>query len=145
MTQRPVPTPGRGQGAAIAGPPLGKLYGLLILALLALCAALLTIDLSSAGSALLGGLIAIAPNMFFARQAFRFRGARATRHIAQAFYLGETGKFVSTAVAFAVVFAVVRPLNIWALWAAFVATTIGHWLLWHRQLKCRQQRDGRQK
>lgn len=134
MTQQPVPAPGRGQGAVIAGPPLGKLYAVLIVALLALCAALLTIDLTTAYSALLGGLIAVAPNVFFARQAFRFRGAQVTRHIAQAFYLGETGKFVLTAVAFAVVFAVVRPLNAWALWATFVVIMLGHWLLWHRQL-----------
>ena len=134
MTQPPVPAPGRGQGRVIASPPMGRLYAVLILALLALCAALLTINLTTAYSTLLGGLIAIAPNAYFARQAFRYRGARVTRHIAQAFYLGETGKFVLTAAAFAVVFTVVKPLNTWVLWAAFVATTLSHWLLWHRLL-----------
>lgn len=134
MTQQPVPTPGRDQGAVIARPPIGKLYAVLIAALLALCAALLLIDLTAAYSALLGGLIAIAPNMFFARQAFRLRGAQVTRHIAQAFYLGETGKFVLTATAFAVVFAVVKPLNAWALWIAFVGMLVSHGWLWHRQL-----------
>jgi len=134
MTQQPVPAPGRGQGAAIASPPMGKLYAVLTVALLALCAALLTVDTTTAYSALFGGLIAIAPNVFFARQAFRFRGARFTRHIAQAFYLGETGKFVLTATAFAAVFKLVEPLNAGVLWAVFVATTLGHWFLWHRLL-----------
>ncbi len=138
MTQQPVPAPGRGQGAAIASPPIGKLYAVLTVALLALCAALLMVDFATAYSALFGGLIAIAPNMFFARQAFRFRGAQVTRHIAQAFYLGETGKFVLTAAAFAAVFTLVEPLNAWMLWAVFVATTLGHWSLWHWQLARRR-------
>ena len=48
MTQQPVPAPGRGQGAVIASPPIGKLYAVLTAVLLALCAALL----------LVGGIVA---------------------------------------------------------------------------------------
>jgi ATP synthase protein I len=123
-------TPDRPQtGATIAKPPLWKLYTLQTGILLACCAALLLIDTVSAYSALLGGLISIAPNSYFARQAFRFRGATAARHIARAFYLGETGKFVLTATAFAVAFATVKPLNVVALWAAYVAAMLSHWLV----------------
>lgn len=116
-------------GATIAKPPLGKLYALQTAILLALAAGLLWIDRVTAYSVLLGGLISIAPNSYFARQAFRYRGASAARQVARGFYLGETGKFVLTATAFAVVFAAVKPLDVVALWVAYVAATATHWLV----------------
>lgn len=123
-------TPDRPQtGATIAKPPLWKLYTLQTGILLVICTGLLWIDTLTAYSALLGGLISIAPNSYFARQVFRFRGAAAARHIARAFYQGETGKFLLTATAFAVVFATVKPLNVVALWVAYVATALSHWLV----------------
>jgi ATP synthase protein I len=59
---------------------------------------------------------------------FRFRGARFAPQIAQAFYVGETGKFLLTAAAFAAAFALVRPLNAAVLLTAYLATTACHWL-----------------
>lgn len=115
--------------ATIAKPPLARLYALQTGLLLLLSAGLLLIDKVAAYSVLLGGLISIAPNGYFARQAFRYRGALAARHIARSFYLGESGKFLLTATAFAVVFALVKPLNVAALWAAYVVATLGHWLV----------------
>lgn len=123
-------TPDRPQtGATIARPPLWKLYTLQTGILLVICAGLLWIDTVTAYSALLGGLISIAPNSYFARQVFRFRGAAAARHIARAFYQGETGKFLLTATAFAVVFATVKPLDIIAFWGTYVAAALSHWLV----------------
>ncbi len=123
-------TPDRPQtGATIAKPPLWKLYTLQTGILLVICAGLLWIDTVTAYSVLLGGLISIAPNSYFARQVFRYRGAAAARHIARAFYQGETGKFLLTATAFAVVFATVKPLHVVALWAAYVVTALSHWLV----------------
>lgn len=115
-------------GAPIAKPPLGKLYGTQLSLLLAVVAGLLWIDTIIASSALLGGLISIGPSYFFARQVFRFRGARFAPQIAQAFYVGETGKFLLTAAAFAAVFALVKPVNAAALFAAYLATTMCHWI-----------------
>lgn len=116
-------------GATIARPPLARLYALQTGLLLLLSAGLLWLDAVTAYSVLLGGLISIAPNGYFARQVFRYRGARAARHIARGFYLGESGKFLLTATAFAIVFALVRPLDMAALWAAYAAATLGHWLV----------------
>jgi ATP synthase protein I len=102
--------------------------------LLALTAGTAWIDMTTACSILLGGLISIGPNWYFARQAFRFRGALASPLVVRSFYFGETGKFVLTAAIFAVVFAVVRPLNAVALWLAFIGMTLSHSVMWHQLL-----------
>jgi ATP synthase protein I len=115
-----------GNGAVIARPPLGKLCALQTAILLAIAAGLLWIDTILAYSVLLGGLISIAPNSYFARRAFRYRGARVAPHIARGFYEGEAGKFVLTATAFAVVFAAVKPLHLAGFWLAYLAATLGH-------------------
>lgn len=117
-------------GAPIAKPPLGKLYGTQLSVLLAVAGLLWIggIDRTVASSALLGGLISIGPSYFFARQVFRFRGARFAPQIAQAFYVGETGKFLLTAAAFAAVFALVKPLDAAALLLAYAAMTACHWV-----------------
>jgi len=115
-------------GAPLARPPLEKLYGAQLLILLVVVMGLLWIDKTTAYSALLGGLISVGPSYFFARQVFRFRGARLAPQIAQAFYVGETGKFLLTAVAFALVFATVRPLKAAVLLVAYLGMTLCHWV-----------------
>lgn len=124
-------------GAAIARPPLGKMFGALAVLLGIVCAGLAIFDVVLAYSALLGGAIWLMPNLYFARQAFRFRGARAAPHIARALYLGETGKFVLTVVAFGVVFAAIEPLNAPALWVAYIGMMIAGAALSHRLVAAR--------
>lgn len=116
-------------GADIARPPLARLYAALLGVLLLISAGFLWVDITTAYSVLLGGLISVGPSYYFARQAFRFRGARFARHIAQAFYVGETGKFLLTAGAFAAVFALVKPLQAAAVLLAFLGMTLGHWAI----------------
>src|SRR5690606_1002369 len=133
MAQRP----GFSQaGASIEGPALGRLYATQIALLTVASLCLLWVDITAAYSVLLGGLTFIAPTGFFARQAFRFRGAQATHRIARAFYRGETTKFVLTAMAFALIFTLVKPLNLVALWLAYVAALLVHQVMamrinWH--------------
>lgn len=126
MWRRPETTQGH---AHLARPPLGKLFALQVLILLLAAAGLWWVDFTTAYSVLLGGLISVVPGYYFARQAFRFRGARFARHIAQAFYVGETGKFLLTAGAFAAVFALVKPLNAAAVLLAFLGMTLCHWAM----------------
>ncbi|MBF7728883.1 F0F1 ATP synthase subunit I [Pseudomonas sp. N040] len=78
-------------------------------------------------SGLFGGAIAWLPNLYFAKKAFSFSGARAAREILRSFYAGEAGKFVLTAVLFALVFAGVRPVDAPALFGAFIATQMVGW------------------
>lgn len=143
MGRHPGPVAGgRQAGANIARPPLGRLYATQVIVLAVVVAGLGWVDTTMAYSALLGGFISIGPNSYFARQAFRFRGAQASPLVARSFYLGETGKFMLTAAAFAAVFAAVKPLNATALWAAFLGMTASHWFMWHRLLAGRGNGKG---
>lgn len=119
----------RQAGAGIKGPALAKLYATQIALLSAASFGLLWVDITTAYSVLLGGLTFIVPTGFFARQVFRFRGAQAMRLIAQAFYWGEVAKFVLTAMAFALIFTLVKPLNLVALWLAYVVALVLHHML----------------
>jgi ATP synthase protein I len=114
-------------GAPLSRPPLERIYGAQLAILLTIAAVLLAVDNITAYSALMGGLISIGPCYFFARQVFRFRGARLAPQITQAFYAGEAGKFLLTAVAFAVVFATVKPLHAGILLLAYLGMTVCHW------------------
>jgi ATP synthase protein I len=71
-------------------------------------------------SALLGGLIALVANLYFAYKAFRFFGARSAQAIVQSFWSGEMGKLILTAALFALVFVAVHPLQPLALFAGYV-------------------------
>lgn len=118
---RPAP-----RHAAIAGPPLSRIYAVLLV-LLAIAAAISAlIEVALGYSVLLGGLISVLPNTYFARQAFRYRGARSAPYVARAFYAGEAGKFMMTSVAFGLVFAKVERLEPMALVLAFIGMTICH-------------------
>ena len=110
--------------ASIQGPPLLKIYGLQLLALVLIAVMLLFVDSVIAKSAMIGGLISVLPNAYFARLAFRHRGARAAQAVTRSFYRGEAGKFVLTAALFATVFGSVKPLRVEVLFAVFVVMTL---------------------
>lgn len=78
-------------------------------------------------SALLGGLCYTIPNAYFVKQAFRYRGARSAKLIANSFYRGEAGKLMLAAVAFTLVFTLVKPLNPVALFGAFILVQMVNW------------------
>jgi ATP synthase protein I len=120
-------------GAEIARPSVHRIT-LAQLALLAvMCAGLLVIDELLAWSALYGGLIAIVPQAYFATLAFRWRGAQSTKAIALSGYLGEAGKFLLSIAGFALVFAMVRPIDgplVFVGYLTMLAVQItGSWLL----------------
>ena len=65
----------------------------------------------AAYSALLGGLIALLANAYFAFKAFRYFGARSAKAIVQSIWAGAMGKWIITAVLFALAFVGVEPLD----------------------------------
>jgi ATP synthase protein I len=71
-------------------------------------------------SALLGGLIALVANLYFAYKAFRYFGARSVQAIVQSFWAGEMGKLILTAALFALVFVAVKPLQPLALFTGYL-------------------------
>lgn len=96
---------------------------LLVQASVALVVALLFFlgkGVTASYSALLGGLIALLPNAFFAYKAFRYFGARSAREIVQAIWSGAMGKWILTAVLFALVFVGIRQLDIAALFVGYL-------------------------
>ncbi len=98
------------------------------------CAVLSRWDGVAAASVAAGGLVAIVPQAYFAAQAFRFQGARAARVAAQSAYAGEMMKLLLSAVGFAAVFMLLRPLSATAVFAGYlgmlaVQITGSWWLL----------------
>lgn len=93
----------------------------------------LAFNLNVALSSVLGGLVCLLPNLYFAWRLFSVKGARSSREIAKAFYKGEAGKLLLTVLLFALVFSQIKPLSVVALFSGFVAVQMMNWvvpLLW---------------
>ncbi|MFI8742958.1 F0F1 ATP synthase subunit I [Stutzerimonas zhaodongensis] len=71
-------------------------------------------------SGLLGGLIALLANLYFAFKAFRYFGARSAKAIVQSLWAGEMGKQILAAALFALVFVGVKPLQPAALFVGYL-------------------------
>ncbi len=80
-------------------------------------------------SALVGGLVFIIPNGYFAYKVFAYSGAQAARKIVQSFYKGEAVKLILTAVLFTVVFIYVKPLDVLAMFLAYFILLVSNWLI----------------
>ena len=120
-------------GAEIKRPPVYRISIFQLLILFGVSLVLLACNIEWASSALCGGLIAVLPQAYFAARTFRWRGAQSAQTIARSSYAGVIGKFVFSAVGFALVFALLRPINGLAVFAAYIAMLliqiIGSWLL----------------
>lgn len=79
-----------------------------------------TLGLVAGYSVALGGSLVFLPHAWFAWKAFRYYGARSATAIVQSFWSGLAGKMMMTAVLFALVFAVVKPLSVAGLFAGYV-------------------------
>jgi len=124
-------------GAEITRPPVHRITLTQLALLSLLCLGLLAFDKGVAYSVLSGGLIAIVPQAYFATLAFRWRGAQSARAIARSSYAGAMGKFLLSIAAFALVFAVVRPIDGPAVFMGYLAMLVtqitGSWLLLTRE------------
>ena len=74
---------------------------------------------TSGRSALLGGLVSILPNAYFAHKLFRYQGAQAAKRIVNSFYKGEALKLVLTIVLFTLVFKFIT-INPLVFFAAYI-------------------------
>lgn len=77
-------------------------------------------------SAVLGGLVCIIPNAFFANRLFKYEGARAAKQIVNSFYKGEALKFVLTIILFSVVF-VVCSITPVVFFISYIVILMSHW------------------
>ena len=90
---------------------------------------------NAALSAAVGGGIGVAANLVLALVAFR-KGERTLAEMVSAFYIGEAVKFGVTIVLFIVVLATMKRMLVpGALFGAFVATFLVHWLVLPRAMR----------
>ncbi len=75
-------------------------------------------------SALLGSLACVIPNAFLALRLAVSRRDPGARSLVRAAYIGELGKLALTVLIFSIVFAIVQPLAVAALFAGFIAAEL---------------------
>lgn len=85
---------------------------------------LVYMDMTAARSALLGGVVFIAPNWLFTGLVFRQSNGETAQRILHRFFVGEALKILVTIVLFALCFILFKPLNVIALFATFMVTMI---------------------
>lgn len=117
------------RGAGKAKPPVYRVFVAQFLLLIVVSGLASLFRFEVGLSLLLGGLISLLPNVYFARQVFRFSGAAAAHRVTQSFYRGELGKFILTGTGFALVFSFVETLSPPALFAGFGLMLVSHALL----------------
>lgn len=83
-------------------------------------------NITAAGSALLGGLVCIIPNAFFASKLFKYQGARAAKQIVNSFYKGEALKIFLSIFLFTAVFVLCRITPL-AFFASYILVLMTHW------------------
>lgn len=79
--------------------------------------------LSYAKSALVGGVIGIIPNLFFAYKAFKYAGAKSSKLVVESFFSGVKLKMVITALLFVLAFKflVLIPLPFFGMFCLVMA------------------------
>lgn len=90
----------------------------------AMCA--LMYGANAASSAVLGGMVCVIPNIYFARKLFEYQGARSARQIVNSFYKGEAIKIFLSIVLFTAVFMWIKITPL-AFFAAYIMILITHW------------------
>ena len=106
--------------ATIINAPTRYLVRVQAITILLLAGSLLFLGRVVAYSALLGGLISLIPNAWFASLVFRHSGARAMGAVVRNAYLGELMKLVMIGAGFGLVFVLVDPLHVPGLFTGFV-------------------------
>lgn len=81
---------------------------------------------NAAGSALLGGMVCIIPNAYFARKLFKYQGARSAKQIVNGFYKGEAIKMILSIALFTAVFVYVKITPL-AFFASYIMVLMTHW------------------
>lgn len=113
----------------ISTPPLYKVALYQTLILFVIGGFLVRENTVLALSVMVGGLIQIGPQAWFARQAFKYTGARQVNQIVRSMYWGESGKIVLTAALFVTCFVLWDQLNFLAVFCAFIAMIPVQWII----------------
>ncbi|WP_240616488.1 ATP synthase subunit I [Marinobacter fuscus] len=116
---------------AITHVPLGKWLSIEMAVLLVLSLCWLQESRLAGYSALIGGLIFIIPNAYFAHRTYRYQGARRMHQAVSNMFRAASIKLALTAVFFAAVFTLMEPVHAPALLFTFaVMVLVGTALRW---------------
>jgi len=125
------------RGAEIARPPVYLISLAQVALLVSLSLVLAAFNRVWAYSVFAGGLVAIVPQACSAALVFSGRGGQFTRGMGRASYSAAGAKFVLSAAGFALVFALVRPIDGLAVFAGYLTLLVTHiagsWLLLTRR------------
>jgi len=83
-------------------------------------------NINAAISALLGGIVCIIPNAYFACKIFKYQGARAAKQIVNSFYKGEALKIILSILLFTAVFVLCRITPL-AFFVSYILVLMTHW------------------
>ena len=111
---------------------VSKLLKLLIAQLtiiIAVVTVIYSFDVVAGYSALLGGIVFLIPNFYFALHAFRHSDESMSATFLRNFYKGEVGKFLLSLVSFSLMFTLISPINGSVLFLSYLALTLVQWVL----------------
>ena len=93
-------------------------------------AALYWFDRVACYSVILGGLVFLIPNVYFAIRACCHNVKSASSEIiVHNFYRGEVGKFILSSTGFAMIFALATPTNGLVLFSTYIGLTLVQWVI----------------
>lgn len=90
--------------------------------------ALVFSGLKAAESVIAGALVFLIPNLIFARNIFKHKGASSAKQIVKAFYKGESFKIVLSIILFAIVFSFFRVIPL-VFFAVYITMQFILWLV----------------
>ncbi|NVK40824.1 MAG: ATP synthase subunit I [Oceanospirillaceae bacterium] len=118
--------------------PLRRVLGILLLQsaiALVLCALLLLFaGRVEAWSALLGSLIYLVPNLYFASRTLSRQHGLSGPKVLAAMYIGQIWKMALAILGFSLVFVLVKPLSPFSLFGAFILQQILGWIAYARMM-----------
>jgi len=109
----------------------GRIFRILLVqavVCLVLAAGLLLVNVETAYSALLGGMLYLLPTLYFADRALRFSDGQSAKQALAEMYMSQIWKMALSAVGFAAVFILIQPLNPFSLFGTFVLMQILGWI-----------------
>ncbi|GGO77352.1 F0F1 ATP synthase subunit I [Marinobacterium nitratireducens] len=118
--------------------PLGRVLAILLAqagVALILCAVLLLLTgRVEAWSALLGSLIYLVPNLYFALRTLSRRHGLSGPKVLAAMYIGQIWKMALAILGFSLVFVLVEPISPFSLFGAFILQQILGWIAYARMM-----------
>ena len=85
---------------------------------------LITVNIETAASVIIGGLAFVVPNAYFTKYVFRYSASDSARLAVRGLYVGEVIKIIATVVIFTLAFLVVEQLNVSALFLTYIVMLI---------------------